>query len=351
MNWPAARARPEIVALDGYVPPPVGPGLERLDANELPWDPDGRDPDRGLNRYPEPQPPALVARLAALYGIDPSSVLLGRGSSEAIDLLCRVFCRPGRDAVVICAPTFALYAQAARVQGARVEAVPLAAERGFALDADAVLDRATRATKLVFLCSPNNPTGNLLDGAAIARVAAALAETALVVVDEAYIEFSSRPSLAARLAAWPNVAVLRTLSKAYGLAGARCGALLADPAVIALARKILPPYAVPRPTVSAALAGLSPAALARRRSEIVTLVRERARLERALAALPGVTRVWPSEANFVLAEFADPDRALARARAAGLLVRDARTAPLLPRALRVSVGTPAQNTRLLEAWS
>ncbi len=351
MSWVNELARPDIVALRVYEHAAWRPELERLHANELPWDPAGGDARNGLNRYPQPQPRELLERLAALYGVEPDRVLLGRGSDEAIDLLCRAFCRAGEDAVLICPPTFGMYAVSARIQGAAVLEAPLLPEQGFALDANAVLARCTGATKLVFLCSPNNPTGNLLEERSMLRIAGELAGRALVVVDEAYLEFSGRASLAQQLREYPNLAVLRTLSKAYGLAGARCGALLADPQVIALLRKIIPPYAIPRLTVAAALERLAPQALEAGRAQLATLLRERSRLERELAALARITRLWPSDANFILAEFTEAATALERAAAAGLLVRDARAYPGLGRALRISVGTPEQNTRLLEAWS
>ena len=351
MSWVTELARADIVALRVYEHAAWRPELQRLHANELPWDPSGRDAREGLNRYPQPQPRALLERLAELYGVSPASVLLGRGSDEAIDLLCRAFCRAGMDATLVCPPTFGMYSVSARIQGAAVIEVPLLAEHGFALDERQVLERCTARTKLLFLCSPNNPTGNLLEEAAVLRLATALAGRALVVLDEAYLEFSGRASLARRLAEFPNLAVLRTLSKAYGLAGARCGALLADPEVIALLRKIIPPYAIPRLTADAALARLAPGALATLQPQLATLLAERSRLQRELPALRAVRRVWPSDANFILAEFEDAGDALERATAAGLLVRDARGYPGLGRALRISIGTPEQNTRLLESWS
>jgi histidinol-phosphate aminotransferase len=350
MSWVQALARPDIVALKPYEHASWEPSLERLHANELPWRPADDGSRAGLNRYPEPQPRALVAGLAELYAVAPASVLVGRGSDEAIDLLARAFCRAGRDAVLVCPPTFGMYAVSARIQGADVVPVPLLPADGFALDESAVLERCTEAVKLIFLCSPNNPTGNLLDETAILRLAGRLRGRSLVVVDEAYIEFAARPSLARLVAQQPNLAVLRTLSKAHGLAGARCGTLIADPEIIALLRKIIPPYAIPQLTLEAVLDRLTPAARAQSQAALERLLAERGRLLRMLPRLPGVTRVWPSDANFVLAEFDDAGTALARAREAHLLVRDARGYPGLGRALRITVGTPEQNGRLLEAW-
>jgi histidinol-phosphate aminotransferase len=351
MSWVQELARPDIVALRPYQHASWEPGLERLHANELPWRPIDDGSLAGLNRYPEPQPRALIERLAQLYAVAPASLLVGRGSDEAIDLLTRAFCRAGRDAVLVCPPTFGMYSVCARIQGAEVRDAPLAAATGFALDEQAVLERCTAAVKLVFLCSPNNPTGNVLDEAAILRIARRLSGRALVVVDEAYIEFAGRPSLARLVPELPNLAILRTLSKAYGLAGARCGSLIADPEIIALLRKIIPPYAIPQLTLEAVLHRLTPAALTQSRALLEALLAERERLLRALAELRRVTTVWPTAANFVLAEFKDAADALTRGREARLLVRDARGYPGLGRALRITVGTPEQNGRLLEAWS
>jgi histidinol-phosphate aminotransferase len=350
VSWVRELARPDIVALKPYEHASWEPSLERLHANELPWRPANDDSRAGLNRYPEPQPRALVTGLAELYGVTPASVLVGRGSDEAIDLLTRAFCRAGTDAVLVCPPTFGMYSVSARIQGAEVLQAPLLATDGFGVDEHAVLDRCSAAVKLVFLCSPNNPTGNLLDEGAMVRLARRLAGRALLVVDEAYVEFARRPSLARLVAQQPNLAILRTLSKAYSLAGARCGALIADPEIIALLRKIIPPYAIPALTLEAVLDRLTPEARAQSRAVLEVLLAERERLLQTLPGLPGVSRVWPSDANFVLAEFADAGAALARAREARLLVRDARGYPGLGRALRITVGTSEQNSRLLEAW-
>ncbi|HEV2441222.1 MAG TPA: histidinol-phosphate transaminase [Steroidobacteraceae bacterium] len=351
MSWVQEIARPDIVALRPYEHASWEPGLERLHANELPWRPADDGSRAGLNRYPEPQPRALVERLAELYAVAPPSVLVGRGSDEAIDLLARAFCRAGRDAVLVCPPTFGMYSVSARIQGAEVLQAPLLATDGFALDEQALLERCTAAVKLVFLCSPNNPTGNLLDEAAIVRIARRLAGRALVVIDEAYIEFAGRASLARLVAEQPNLAILRTLSKAHGLAGARCGALIADPEIIALLRKIIPPYAITQLTLEAVLDRLKPEPRSQSRTRLEMLLAERERLSLSLPRLARVARVWPSAANFLLAEFEDAGAALARAREARLLVRDARGYPGLGRALRITVGTPEQNGRLLEAWS
>jgi histidinol-phosphate aminotransferase len=319
-----------------------------MHANELPWRVEGDASAAGLNRYPEPQPPPLVQGMARLYGVDPACLLVGRGSDEAIDLLLRVFCRAGQDSILVCPPTYSMYAVAAGIQGAGVVTVPLLAAEGFALDVAGVLARVDASIKLVFVCSPNNPTGNAVPRAQLLQLARGLAGRALLVVDEAYAEFMAEPSVATEIPALENLVVMRTLSKSHGLAGARCGALIAAPELIALARKVIPPYAITELTVEAVAPLLAPAGIEAMRLRVQRLLAERGRLRVALETLPAVRRIWPSDANFLLVEFTDPDDVLRRVRAAGLIIRDMRQ-PSLPRALRISIGTPAQDDRLLES--
>jgi histidinol-phosphate aminotransferase len=351
MSWVSNIARPDIVALSPYEPASWEPGITRLHANELPWQALDDPSLVGLNRYPQPQAPALTARLADLYKVRPENLLICRGSDEAIDLLARVFCRAGVDAVLVTPPTFGMYAVMARIQGAKVVTAPLIAEAGFALDARAVLERVSSEVKLIFLCSPNNPTGNVLSESAIVEITEAVAGRAIVVVDEAYIEFSQRESLASQVSARPHLAVLRTLSKAHGLAGARLGALIAAPEVILLLRKIIAPYAVPQLIVEAVMELLTPVHLKTVKRRIAQLQGERSRMLTALSGFATIKAVFPSEANFLLARFANPEAALALAKDARLLVRDARTYLGLSDALRITIGAPEENDRLLKAWS
>ncbi|MCC6632034.1 MAG: histidinol-phosphate transaminase [Gammaproteobacteria bacterium] len=348
MSWLVDRARPDIQALAPYSHAAWEPSLTRLHANELPWRVDGDGTAAGLNRYPEPQPPALVQGLARLYGVAPNQVLVGRGSDEAIDLLLRVYCRAGVDNVIICPPTFGMYGVAARIQGAEVRAVPLRADAGFALDEQALLARVDENTKLVFVCSPNNPTANVVQPEQLLRIARALAPRALLVVDEAYIDFAPVDSMCRWLDEVPGLAILKTLSKAHGLAGARVGALLAAPEVIALARKVIPPYAITELTVEAVAPLLEADAVGRMRARVSALLQERARLAAGLARSPLISRVWPSDANFLLVDSNDPAEVLSRVRRAGLIIRDVRQGAL-PQSLRISVGTPEQNDRVLES--
>jgi histidinol-phosphate aminotransferase len=344
-----ALARPDIVALEAYSHASWDPAFGRLHANELPWRAETDPSVEGLNRYPEPHPHALAERLAALYDVRVGQLLPGRGSDESIDLLTRGFCRAGVDNVIICPPTFGMYSVAARIQGAQVREVPLDRARGFTLDARAVLAACDANTRIVFLCSPNNPTGNLMDEAEIKTLLGQLTGRALVVVDEAYVEFAGGPSWAATVVDWPNLVVLRTLSKAYGLAGARVGSLIAHPDIVALLGKVIPPYSIPQLTIETVLATLSPAQIAVQRERWAQVRAERERVRAALAASPAVRKVWHSDANFLLVEFGDPDAALRAARGAKLLIRDMRAAA--PPCLRISVGTREQNDRLLGSFA
>jgi histidinol-phosphate aminotransferase len=340
-------ARPEIVALQAYSHASWDPAFDRLHANELPWRAETDRSQAGLNRYPEPHPHELAARLAELYGVPADQLLPGRGSDESIDLVVRGFCRAGVDNVILCPPTFGMYAVAARIQGAEVREVPLLRERDFALDVAGVLRACDARTRIVFLCSPNNPTGNALDRGDVEQLLVALAGKSLVVVDEAYLEFSGMESLAASRRSFPHLVVLRTLSKAFGLAGARVGSLIADRAIVALLRKVIPPYSIPQPTLEAVFATLAPPQLAVQRERVAQVRAERERLRSALAAKSSVRQVWPSVANFLLVDFADAQVALDAARSAKLLIRDMRT--VSPQSLRISVGTPEQNDRLIRS--
>lgn len=340
-------ARPEIRALQPYSSARMeaSGGQVLLNANESAWPPPG-DQALACNRYPDPQPAPLIDALARLYGVRASQVLVGRGSDEAIDLLVRAFCRAGQDAIAIQPPTFGMYAVSAHIQGASVITVSLAAD--FTLDVDAVLAALTPAVKLVFVCTPNNPTGQLVPLRDVTRLAQALAGRALLVVDEAYIEFSDAPSVAPLIDQFDNLAVLRTLSKAWALAGARIGTLLANEQVIALLRRVMAPYPLPRPCVALALEALTAGGQAAARAHIAVVREQRERMARALAEVPGVRKVLPSQANFLAVRFDDASSVYQRLLGAGIVVRDIQRYPQLGDALRVTVGLPEENDRVLD---
>ena len=340
--------RPEIRDLQPYETAKQDRGLVRLNANEAPWPGDG-SAEEGLNRYPEIRPVELHARLAAHYRVSADMVLATRGSSEAIDLLIRAFCRAGIDSIVTSPPTFSMYRVYADIQAARTIAAPLRAEDDFALDTAAVIGACKSHTKLIFVCSPNNPTGALVPLARIRELADARAGQSLVVVDEAYAEYSEAPSAAGLLHAYENVVVLRTFSKAHSLAGARCGAVLASAKVIRLLNVILAPYALATPVVECVLRSLRPENLQRTASAVRRVLQERKRVTEALRQCPDVIRVWPSRSNFLLVQFADLEAAKGRLLANRILVRELGHEPVLRDCVRISIGKPRDNDMLLAA--
>ena len=321
-----------------------------LNANESAWA-NPADTNATSRRYPDPQPTALRSALAELYACEVEQLLIGRGSDEAIDLLVRALCNPGKDAVVITPPVFGMYAVCARLQNAPVIEVALQdGADGLAPDLDAIARAAIEGdAKIVFLCSPSNPSGSAISLDEIEQLAARLQGRSLLVVDEAYGEFSNIPSATTLLASQPNIAVLRTLSKAHALAAARIGVVIADPALIEVLRRCQAPYPVPTPCAELALAGLSPAARQETENHVALVKSERARLHTALVDMPQVLRVYPSQGNYLLVRFRDAERAFRGLLTAGVVVRDQRAAPRLGDALRITIGSPEQNDRVISA--
>ncbi|HEX4736069.1 MAG TPA: histidinol-phosphate transaminase [Allosphingosinicella sp.] len=350
----AARlARPEILALPPFdiaanANDVFGSEAIKLDANENPYPPlsDGALA-AGVNRYPEPRPARLVQAMAALYGVAPESLIVTRGADDAIDILIRTFCRPGEDAVSICQPTFSAYAHFAHLQGARVIEMRLDAE--FDFDADAFLAEVTdeKNLKLAFLCSPNNPTGNLIPAAEMLRVAESLPET-IVVLDEAYLDFADAPSLVEEATRRPNLVVLKTLSKAFGLAGARIGGLIAEPELAAIAARALPPYPLPTLSIEAAMAALTPARRPIHLQRIERIKAERERLAPILARSPLVKSVRSGGGNFLFLEVEEPEALAQKLHSLGIRVRFRPNAA--PGGVRLTIGTDAENEAALAAF-
>ncbi|WP_017930574.1 histidinol-phosphate transaminase [Robiginitomaculum antarcticum] len=343
-DWPNTIARPTIAAMSTYSARGASGDALHLDANESPYAPPPMKGADNYNRYPAQQPPALMARLAGLYGVDEARIMLGRGADEAIDILLRTFCDAGKDAVLICPPTFGYFKTAAQIQGANIIEVPL--NDDFTWDKDAMLAAAPKA-KLIFLCSPNNPTGNIIEADLLEKLCNTCPDS-LIVVDEAYQEFSSADGYVGRLGEFRNLVITRTLSKAYGLAGVRAGVALADPAVIALMRKVLPPYPVPRPVEKAVTAALSPAAMSLHAARLTETLSERERLEGVLAQSKFVSDVFPSEANFIAFTSSNAEAMLRALQAYNVCIRDFRSK--LPGLFRISIGSPSENDIALAAF-
>ena len=343
----ASRARPEILAMKGYVSArslvASGDSTVFLDANECPYEP--YVGASGLARYPMQQPPELIRVICDWLDLSSRNVTVMRGADEAIDCLMRAFCEPARDNIVICPPTFAMYRQSAILQGVEVREAPLAA--GFALDNAAVLAQCNDNTKLVFVCSPNNPTANLMDRDAVLELCATLDGRALVVVDETYIEYAGVESVAAALENHANLVVLRTLSKSHAAAGVRCGVAVARADVSAVLAKVLAPYPIPQPVVQAVMAIMAPSNLAKladRRREIIT---RRDVFATAARETAPVRDVLPTDANYLLMIVDDAEALCARAGEAGIILRNQSHQPGLANAVRVSIGTDEEMSALL----
>ena len=343
-------ARPELRTVRPYTPGAWEPGLIRLNANESPWRTPGDSSERGLNIYPPPRPTTLTAKLGSYYGIDDRQLLVTRGSSEAIDVLIRGFCTAYRDGILMTPPSFDMYRLYAGIQGADIRRAPLLRDRDFALDVSKVLESIDETTKIVFICSPNNPTGNSIVRADVETVCRETQGRALVVIDEAYHEFASVPDFLELRNRYEHVVLLRTLSKFVSLAGVRCGLLIADPALIEFAQGVLPPYTFPTPSIELVLQALSKDSLRVSRERVATIKRERARLSAALNDVPRVVKVFPSDANFVLVQTVNGPEFRETARRAGVLVRTFDD-PLLVNCVRITVGRPEDNDRLLTAVS
>lgn len=342
-------ARADLRALRPYQPGAWEPGMTRLNANESPWRLPSDPTARGLNVYPPPRPAELREALARYYGQPAECLLVTRGSSEAIDIVIRGFCQAGRDSILVTPPTFDMYRVYATIQAAAIRTAPLRTDEGFAFDLDRVLAAVDGSTRIVFVCSPNNPTGTTAPRDAIATLAAALAGRALLVVDAAYQEYADDQGLDELLGRYDHVVVLRTLSKFVALAGARCGVVIANRAVIGFLENVLPPYTFPTTSIEVVLAALREDSLAVARERIALIRSERQRLSEALRGLPGVIEVYPSQANFILARLVDRDGFVAAARRAGVLVRTFGGDPALADCVRITIGRPEDNAQLLAA--
>ncbi|QKG52520.1 histidinol-phosphate transaminase [Hymenobacter sp. BRD67] len=313
-----------------------------LDANENSL---GSAGPAQFNRYPDPQQRAVKTELARLKGVEPAQIFLGNGSDEAIDLLVRLTCTPGgADSILLLPPTYGMYEVAAHLNDVRLERLPLTAD--FQLSPSIVAGVLASSAKLVFVCSPNNPTGNLLHAEAVEQILRGF--RGLVVVDEAYADFAAAPSWTTRLAEFPNLVVLQTFSKAWGLAGLRLGMAFAAPEIIGYLNKIKPPYNISEATQQHALAALAAAPHFEELRQ--QLLSGRAWLAARLPALPIVAEVFPSDANFLLVRFhpdatAVYDYLLGR----GIVVRNRTTQPGCAGTLRLTVGSPGENSKLLAA--
>ena len=340
-------ARPEIRRLHAYSAAEQVDDTIRLNANEAPRAAAIGNFRRPLNRYPEVRPLGLQRALAERFGCVPEQLLVTRGSSEAIDLVIRAFCRAGEDAVLVTSPSFSMYRHYADVQGARLIEVPTLAENDFAIDIEAIMAACDDSTRLIFLCSPNNPTGTTLPRDDLEALLQQRGERSAIVVDEAYVEFGDDESVTSLLGSYDNLLVLRTLSKALGFAGARCGGVAGPAAVIGMLSAVQAPYALATPVVECVEDALQANALESARDAVAEIVAERERMATALAQLDFVSKVWPSDANFLLARFDDAPRVVRHCAEHRLLLRH--FGGDLEDCIRITIGTPEENDTLLAA--
>ena len=307
-----------------------------LDANENPY-------NTPFNRYPDPLQEELKAKLAPVKGVAPQCIFLGNGSDEAIDLVYRIFCEPGRDNVVAIAPTYGMYSVCADINDVEYRAVPL--RQDFTLDADALLAATDSRTKVIWLCSPNNPTGNALERAAVERIIKEF--QGIVVVDEAYSDFNDLRPFRLDLDRFPNIIVLNTFSKLWASAAIRLGMAFASPEIIALFNKVKYPYNVNILTQKQAVAMLSD--LQHINLWRATLLKERSHLLPAIAELPICRAVYPTDANFFLARVIDANDIYRYLVDNGIIVRNRSRVELCDNCLRFTIGTPEENNALLGA--
>jgi len=348
-------ARPEIVAMKPYVSARNSAAADGilLNANEAPF-PLVTDPEwqrLSLHRYPQPQPAVLRARLAEMYAVSEDKLLITRGSDEGIDLLTRVFCRPGQDAIVECSPCFGMYRIAATIQAARVIDVPRLAAEGFKIDF-AKLESAIAeqvGVRLVFLTSPNNPTGDLISRSQLEAVLKAAEGRALVVLDEAYIEFCTARSAAELVDQWPHLVVLRTLSKAWAAAGVRCGIVIADPVVIGLLQRVIAPYPLAAMVIDAALTAICADNAARQKQFVATTRQGKKDLYGFLLQCDWVQEVWEGEANFILLRVADGSALVSWCAGRGIRIRDFSSQQQLKGCVRLTIGSTDELSALKSA--
>jgi len=313
-----------------------GSALVFLDANENPY-------NAPLNRYPDPAQRELKEAIADLKNQQLDNLFLGNGSDEGIDLLIRVLCNPGQDNVITVEPTYGMYGVCARINDVERKQVLLGP--GFSLDPEAVIKAADRNTKIVFMCSPNNPTSNAFERAAMEKIADSV--NCIVVVDEAYIDFSRREGMLSEVPAKHNLVVLQTLSKAWGLAGIRLGMVFGHPELIRFLSRVKYPYNINTLTISKALESL--AQKERHNRWVRQILKEKDKLSDRLESLAFVQKVYPSDANFLLVRVKDPTRIYRYLLERGIVVRDRSTVPLCEGCIRITVGTQKENQALYKA--
>ena len=307
-----------------------------LDANENPF-------QNGVNRYPDPQQSSVKVVLAKQRNVNPNQILLGNGSDEVLDLIFRAFCEPKVDNIISLPPTYGMYGVLANINAVENREVLLS--KDFQPQVEKILDTVDENTKIIFLCSPNNPTGNSFSEKSVVKLLENF--KGLIVIDEAYIDFSDKKSWLAKIDEYPNLVITQTLSKAYGLAGIRLGICYGSVAVISVLNKIKPPYNVNELTQLRALERLSNPN--RIKFEIASIIAQREELLKVLVDVKFVEKIYPTEANFILIKVDDANKRYDELIAKGIVIRNRTTQPLCENTLRLTIGTEEENTILMKA--
>lgn len=315
-----------------------------LNANESPFANDFNIDTAHFNRYPDCQPQRVLIPYAEYAGVQANQLLVSRGADEGIELLIRTFCTPGKDSILICPPTYGMYAISAETCNVGIEKVPLMTD--FSLNIPAIKSYQGKVN-LVFICSPNNPTGTSIEKGQLKQILEHFADSALVVVDEAYIEFDADNTWSTELAAYPNLVILRTLSKAFALAGLRCGFTLANSDVIQSIMKVIAPYPVPEPVAQIAAQALSPMGLETMAQQVEYLHHQKQWVKQQLIQLPELELVGDDKANFILFRHPQKQALMDFLVANAVLIRDQSKQVHLDNCLRITLGTQQQNEKLL----
>jgi histidinol-phosphate aminotransferase len=325
-----------------------GNGDVWLNANEYPTAPEFQLTAQTFNRYPECQPALVLERYADYAGVNKEQVLVSRGADEGIELLIRAFCEPGKDAILFCPPTYGMYAVSAETFG--VERRTVAAKQDWQLDLPAIADSLDNV-KLIYVCSPNNPTGNLIDPDDLRTLLEMAKGKAIVAIDEAYIEFCPQASCAGWLKDYPHLAILRTLSKAFALAGLRCGFTLANEDLITLLLKVIAPYPLSTPVADIAAQALSTEGIRTMRQRVTEISANRSWLQRELENCACVEQVFTSDSNYLLARFTASSNVFKTLWDQGIILRDQNKQPGLSGCLRITIGTRDECRRVVDALS
>ncbi len=340
--------RPEVLRLKPYEPAKKITNTVRLNANESPFSVTDEAQAMSLNLYPDAVPHKIRSSIANYLSVSKERCVVTRGSTEAIDILIRTFCSPADDEITIFPPTFEMYEFYAAIQGINVVSVPLLVNSNYQIDIDTFKNNLSNKSKLTFLCSPSNPTGHSINRESIYKVCDLLRNYGLLVLDAAYAEFSDETVYREILNDFSNVVVLRTLSKAFGLAGSRCGVLIGNHKICEYIMRVIPPYSFSKPSEQTVLGSLTQKGIEQSKKNIKSILNERKYLENELKNLSRVKEVFPSETNFVLVRTTNAENFCQLAKESGFLLRNVSYQPSLKNCVRITVGTRNQNQTLIK---